>query len=52
MKTQIASNLRLELRPDGEPNPATEFRPVPDCDVLELAGDIGTGIDAFEFVVA
>ena len=51
MKIQIASDLHLELRPGGEPDPETELRPVPDRDVLVLAGDIGAGVDAFEFVV-
>ncbi|MXZ29020.1 MAG: hypothetical protein F4222_12705 [Gammaproteobacteria bacterium] len=50
MKIQIASDLHLEMRPDYEPNPVTEFRPVPDRDVLVLAGDIGTHTNALQFV--
>ena len=50
MKIQIASDLHLEMRPNYEPDPITEFRPVVDRDVLVLAGDIGTGVDAFEFI--
>ena len=50
MKIQIASDLHLEMRPNHEPDPVTEFRPVADRDVLVLAGDIGTHTNALQFV--
>ena len=49
MKIQIASDLHLELRPDWLPT-ITEFRSVPDRDVLILAGDIGTFMKAMVFI--
>ena len=49
MKIQIASDLHLELRKDWMPN-SEEFRSVPDRDVLVLAGDIGTYMNAMAFI--
>ncbi len=50
MRIQIASDLHLEMRPNYAPDPVTEFRPVPDRDVLVLAGDIGTHTKAWSFI--
>ena len=50
MRIQIASDLHLESYPIHLP-PQSAFRPVPDRDVLVLAGDIGRGLQAREFVL-
>ena len=50
MRIQIASDLHLEFYPIHLP-PQSAFRPVPDRDVLVLAGDIGRGLQAREFVL-
>ena len=49
MKIQIASDLHLELRPGHEPK-LHDFYPVEDRDLLVLAGDIGTYMNAWGFV--
>ena len=49
MRIQIASDLHLESYPGRRP-PAAAFRPA-ERDVLVLAGDIGTGMLARDFVL-
>ena len=49
MKIQIASDLHLELRRNYEPE-IHDFYPVEDRDVLVLAGDIGTYMNAWGFI--
>ena len=49
MKIQIASDLHLEKRRDYEPE-LHDFFPVEDRDVLVLAGDIGTYMQAWSFI--
>ena len=49
MKIQIASDLHLEMRRRHEPEPHA-FCPVEDRDVLVLAGDIGTHMNAWPFI--
>ena len=49
MKIQIASDLHLELRRNHEPE-IHDFYPVDDRDVLVLAGDIGTYMNAWGFI--
>ncbi|MCY3988204.1 MAG: metallophosphoesterase [Gammaproteobacteria bacterium] len=49
MKIQIASDLHLEMRRRHEP-PLHDFRPVEGRDVLVLAGDIGTHMNAWPFI--
>ena len=49
MKIQIASDLHLEMRKHNEPE-LHDFCPVEDRDVLVLAGDIGTYVNAWSFV--
>ena len=50
MRIQIASDLHLEAYESRLP-PVSAFRPVSDRDLLVLAGDIGTGMLAREFVL-
>ena len=49
MKIQIASDLHLEMRRNQRPG-IHDFNPVEDRDVLVLAGDIGTYMDAWPFI--
>ena len=49
MKIQIAFDLHLEKRRDYEPE-LHDFFPVEDRDVLVLAGDIGTYMQAWSFI--
>ena len=49
MKIQIASDLHLELCRDHQPE-IHDFYPVDDRDVLVLAGDIGTYMNAWSFI--
>lgn len=49
MKIQIASDLHLEMRRRHEPE-LHDFYPVEDRDVLVLAGDIGTHLNAWRFI--
>ncbi|MCY4477353.1 MAG: metallophosphoesterase [Gammaproteobacteria bacterium] len=49
MKIQIASDLHLEMRRYNEPE-IHDFYPVEDREVLVLAGDIGTYVNAWSFV--
>ena len=49
MKIQIASDLHLELRLNHEPE-IHDFYPVEDRDLLVLAGDIGTHMNAWSFI--
>ena len=49
MKIQIASDLHLEMRSHHEPE-LHDFFPVEDRDVLVLAGDIGTYMNAWSFI--
>ncbi len=49
MKVQIASDLHLEGCPGHLPGEAA-FLPVPDRDLLILAGDIGVDMNAWRFV--
>ena len=49
MKIQIASDLHLEMRKRHAPQPH-DFRPVEGRDVLVLAGDIGTHLNAWPFI--
>ena len=49
MKIQIASDLHLELRRNHEPE-IHDFYPVEGRDVLVLAGDIGTHVNAWGFI--
>ena len=49
-KIQIASDLHLEFQEDGRPD-ANLYEPVLDRDILVLAGDIGVGLGARDFVL-
>ena len=49
MKIQIASDLHLEMRRGHHPK-IHDFYPVDDRDVLVLAGDIATYLDAWSFI--
>ena len=49
MKIQIASDLHLEMSRHHEPE-IHDFFPVEDRDVLVLAGDIGTYMNAWSFI--
>lgn len=49
MKIQIASDLHLEMRRNNEPE-VHDFHPAKDRDVLVLAGDIGTYMNAWRFI--
>ena len=49
MKIQIASDLHLELCRDHQPE-IHDFYPVDDRDLLVLAGDIGTYMNAWPFI--
>ena len=49
MKIQIASDLHLEMRRNNLPG-IHDFKPAEDRDVLVLAGDIGTYMDAWPFI--
>ena len=49
MRIQIASDLHLERRPGGMPDPG-DFCPAIDRDLLVLAGDIGAGMSAKHFI--
>lgn len=49
MKIQIASDLHLEMRRNHEPE-VDDFYPVENRDLLVLAGDIGTYMNAWSFI--
>ena len=49
MKIQIASDLHLEMRRGHQPQ-AHDFRAVENRDMLVLAGDIGTYMNAWSFI--